>query len=46
MGESHEAYVDLHQIANRVERVDQNHGKFLLDLNPGKKGVVNQLTTA
>ena len=33
------AYVDLHQIAGRVERVDQNHVKYFLDLKPGKKQI-------
>ena len=31
------AYVDLHTIAGRVERVDQQHVKYFLDLPPGKK---------
>ena len=35
------AYVDLHTIAGRVERVDQNHVKYFLDLRPGKKQLVN-----
>src|SRR5208337_519441 len=30
------AYVDLHT-AGRVERVDQQHVKYFLDLKPGKK---------
>jgi hypothetical protein len=34
------AYVDLHNIAGRVERVDQNHVKYFLDLPPGKKQFV------
>jgi hypothetical protein len=34
------AYVDLHEIVGRVERVDQNHVKYFLDLKPGKKQVV------
>jgi hypothetical protein len=39
------AYVDLHQILGRVERVDQNHAKYFLDLQPGKKQVVNYSVT-
>jgi hypothetical protein len=31
------AYVDLHNVAGRVERVDQGHVKYFLDLKPGKK---------
>jgi hypothetical protein len=31
------AYVDLHNVAGRVERVDQQHIKYFLDLQPGKK---------
>jgi len=31
------AYVDLHEVEGRVERVDQNHVKYFLDLNPGEK---------
>jgi hypothetical protein len=31
------AYVDLHLIEGRKERVDQNHVKYFLDLNPGRK---------
>ena len=34
------AYVDLHTIAGRVERVDQQHVKYFLDLKPGKKQTV------
>jgi hypothetical protein len=39
------AYVDLHQVPGRVERVDQNHAKYFLDLQPGKKQVVNYSVT-
>ena len=35
-----EAYVDLHTIVRRVERVDQQHVKYFMDLSPGKKQVV------
>jgi hypothetical protein len=31
------AYVDLHKVPGRVERVDQNHVKYFLDLAPGEK---------
>ena len=31
------AYVDLHQVPGRVERVDQQHVKYFLDLQPGKR---------
>ncbi|MGD0899064.1 MAG: hypothetical protein ABR915_14590 [Thermoguttaceae bacterium] len=39
------AYVDLHNIPGRVERVDQNHVKYFLNLPPGKKQVVNYSAT-
>ena len=39
------AYVDLHQVAGRVERVDQQHVKYFLDLKPGKKQVVTYSVT-
>ena len=31
------AYVDLHSVVGRKERVDQNHVKYFLDLQPGEK---------
>ena len=34
------AYIDLHQVPGRVERVDQQHVKYFLDLQPGKKQLV------
>ncbi|HUT09370.1 MAG TPA: hypothetical protein VMY42_02650 [Thermoguttaceae bacterium] len=34
------AYVDLHEVEGRVERVDQNHVKYFLDLKPGEKRLV------
>ena len=34
------AYVDLHRIDGRVERVDQNHVKYFLDLPPGERRTV------
>ena len=39
------AYVDLHQVPGRVERVDQNHVKYFLDLKPGKKQLVRYSVT-
>ena len=38
------AYVDLHT-AGHVERVDQQHVKYFLDLKPGKKQVVSYSVT-
>jgi len=34
------AYVDLYEVEGRLERVDQNHVKYFLDLNPGEKRFV------
>jgi hypothetical protein len=39
------AYVDLHSVAGRVERVDQGHAKYFLDLKPGKKQRVEYSVT-
>ncbi len=39
------AYVDLHKVKGRVERVDQNHVKYFLDLEPGKKRFVTYSVT-
>jgi hypothetical protein len=39
------AYVDLHQLPGRVERVDQNHVKYFLDLPPGKKQTIDYHVT-
>jgi len=39
------AYVDLHQVEGRVERVDQNHVKYFLDLKPGEKRFVTYSVT-
>jgi hypothetical protein len=39
------AYVDLHTIAGRVERVDQQHVKYFMDLSPGKKQRVEYSVT-
>jgi len=39
------AYVDLHEVDGRVERVDQNHVKYFLDLTPGEKRFVSYRVT-
>ncbi len=39
------AYVDLHEVDGRVERVDQNHVKYFLDLEPGEKRRVTYSVT-
>ena len=39
------AYVDLHNMPGRVERVDQQHVKYFLDLQPGKKQLVSYSVT-
>jgi len=39
------AYVDLHNIDGRVERVDQNYVKYFLDLEPGEKQIVRYSVT-
>jgi hypothetical protein len=39
------AYVDLHNVPGRVERVDQQHVKCFLDLQPGKKQLVSYSVT-
>jgi hypothetical protein len=39
------AYVDMHQIGSRVERVDQNHVKYFSDLNPGERRIVTYTVT-
>jgi hypothetical protein len=39
------AYVDLHQLEGKVERVDQNHVKYFLDLKPGEKQFVKYSVT-
>ncbi len=44
-GDEPGAYVDLHEIGGRVERVDQNHVKYFLDLNPGEKRFVRYSVT-
>ena len=39
------AYVNLHTVAGHVERVDQQHVKYFLDLQPGKKQLVSYSVT-
>jgi len=39
------AYVDLHEVEGRVERVDQNHVKYFLDFDPGEKRFVRYSVT-
>jgi hypothetical protein len=39
------AYVDLHQVPGRMERVDQQHVKYFLDIQPGKKQLVTYSVT-
>jgi len=39
------AYVDMREIGGRVERVDQNHVKYFLDLNPGERQIVRYSVT-
>jgi hypothetical protein len=39
------AYVDLHEVPGRKERVDANHAKYFLDLNPGEKQFVRYSVT-
>jgi hypothetical protein len=39
------AYVDLHTVGGRVERVDQQHVKYFMDLTPAKKQRVEYSVT-
>ncbi len=39
------AYADLHSVQGRVERVDESHVKYFLELEPGKKKIVNYRVT-
>jgi hypothetical protein len=39
------AYIDLHTVAGRVERIDQQHVKYFLDLKPGKRQAVRYSVT-
>ncbi len=40
------AYVDLHAYSGRVERVDQRHVKYFMDLPPGKKQAIQYSVTS
>jgi hypothetical protein len=44
-GEEPGAYVDMHEVGGRVERVDQNHVKIFQDLDPGEKRLVTYSVT-
>jgi hypothetical protein len=39
------AYVDLHNVESRIEKVDQNHVKYFLDMQPGKKWILTYSVT-
>ena len=39
------AFVDLHAVAGKVEKVDQNHIKYSLGLKPGEKQFVKYSVT-
>jgi hypothetical protein len=39
------AYVDLHDVESRIEKVDQNHVKYFLDMKPGRKWTVTYTVT-
>jgi hypothetical protein len=39
------AYVDLHALESKVERVDANHVKYYIDLQPGEKRLVTYKVT-
>jgi len=39
------AYVDMHEIDGRIERVDQNHVKYFLDMKPGERRIVTYTVT-
>jgi hypothetical protein len=38
-------YVDMHTLPGKVERVDQTHLKYFLDLKPGEKQVISYSVT-
>lgn len=44
-GDKAGAYVDMHEIGGRVERVDQNHVKYFVDFAPGEKRTVRYTVT-
>jgi hypothetical protein len=39
------AFVDLHSVESRIEKVDQNHVKYFLDMQPGRKWKVAYAVT-
>ncbi|MDE0838008.1 MAG: hypothetical protein OSB41_03050, partial [Kiritimatiellae bacterium] len=39
------AYVDLHTVESRVEKVDQNHVTYFVDMTPGQKRVIRYEVT-
>jgi hypothetical protein len=39
------AYVDMHTLPGKLERVDQNHVKFFLDLKPGERNLISYSVT-
>lgn len=39
------AYVDLHKLPGKVERVDTNHVKYFVDLAPGEKQILRYSVT-
>ncbi|MDP6629733.1 MAG: hypothetical protein QGH42_02650 [Kiritimatiellia bacterium] len=39
------AYVDMHEIESRIEKVDQNHVKYFLDTRPGQRWVLTYTVT-
>jgi hypothetical protein len=44
-GQEPGAYVDMREIDGRVERVDQNHVKYFVDLDPGQRRIVRYKVT-
>jgi len=44
-GDEQAAYVDMHTTEGRIERVDQNHVKYFLDMKPGERRVVTYTVT-
>ena len=44
-GDKPGAYVDMHSIDGRIERVDQNHVKYFVDLEPGERKIIRYTVT-
>jgi len=44
-GDEPGAYVDMHEIDGRIERVDQNYVKYFVDLEPGNRRIVRYTVT-